>query len=116
MGFLVLNIRGQRINRALRQLHETRERTVERSIVDTASGDEYRCAGWWRFERQRRSIAKLVHRLSNVRGPHDVFSRALRLPQLKYQSAPWAASVRWVTRQTPIQMEQAGESGDIGVG
>src|SRR5579862_2042744 len=105
-----------RINHLVCDADEFPERAIESGVVDAAAGDEQWCDGRWRIERQRSLIPQLVQSLRAVGGPDDVVSGALRLAKFKRQRAARSTEVGRVTRQSPVQMEQAGEAGDIDVG
>src|ERR1022692_4768878 len=85
------------------------------ALLTLAARDEHRGAGRWRSERQGGEIAHLVHGLRDVRGPDDVLPGARRLAEFEHQGAARSTEVRRVTRQNPVEMEQAGESCDIDV-
>ena len=97
-----------RVDYLLRERLEFLERTVEGRIAPTAARDEQRGAGWWRSERQGGLIAQLVQTLRDVRGPDDVLASALGPAQFEHQGAARSTKVGLVSRQKPVQMEQAG--------
>src|SRR5664280_3922190 len=112
---LVRPVGGQRVNLLLRYRNEILKRAVEGRIADTTTGDENRGLGRWRIERQGGAVAQLVQSLRDVRGPDDELPGALRLAKFEHQGAARSTVVCLVTRQYPVKMEQAGESGDIDV-
>src|SRR5690348_3179693 len=101
-----------RINHPICDSDESPEGAVERSITQTATGDEHRGDGRRCAECQGGLIAQLVQRLRDVRGPDDVLASGLGLAELEYHRAARTTEVRRISGYQPVDIEQAGQSAD----